>query len=85
MIRKHGNQKYNKKGVKDREIYQPVQLQTWFTAKRARYWVVSREATAASSGSVQDKEEGSLEVEGSGSDGFDPSGVIKTEVTIWIK
>ena len=34
------------------------------------------------SGSVQDEEEGSLEVEGSGSDSYDLSIVIKTKVTI---
>ena len=42
---------------------------------------MSREATATSSSSVQDKEEGSLEVEGSGSNSFNLSSVIKTEVT----
>lgn len=84
IIRKHSNQKHNKKGVKDNKIYRLVQLQTWFTAKRARYWVVSR-ATATSSGIVQEEEEGNLEVRGSGSDSLDPSAIIKTEVTTWIK
>ena len=38
-------------------------------------------ATATSSGTVQEEEEGNLEVRGSGSDSHDPSAIIKTEVT----
>ena len=42
-------------------------------------------ATATSSGTVQEEEEGNVEVRGGGSDSLDPSTVIKTEVTIRIK
>ena len=42
-------------------------------------------ATATSSSTVQEEEEGNLEVRGSGSDSLDLSTVIKTEVTTWIK
>ena len=83
-IRQHCNSQHDKKRVLDSKLFHLVKLQTWFSQKRARYWVVSREHITAS-GSVQDEEEGSLEVEGSGSDSYDPSAVIKTEVTTWIK
>jgi hypothetical protein len=38
-IRKHNSKEHGKK-AKNKEVFQAVQLQTWFGEKRARYWVV---------------------------------------------
>lgn len=83
-IRQHCNSRHYKQRLSDKELFSPVQLQTWFKEKRARYWVVSR-VLDSRSGSVQEDEEGSLEVGRSGSGSLNPSTVIKTEVTTWIK
>jgi hypothetical protein len=40
IIRKHCNIQHGQKRLKDEELFQAVQLQTWFREKRARYWVV---------------------------------------------
>ena len=39
-IRKHVNREHLKKRKKDGDIFNCVQLQTWFGNKRERYWVV---------------------------------------------
>ena len=39
-IKKHGNKVHDKKRVADDELYQIVQLQSWFDNRRAQYWVV---------------------------------------------
>ena len=84
LIRVHRNQKHDKQRGKDNELFTKVFLQTWVKEKRARYWAVSR-ATTTGSGTVQEEEEGSLEVSRSGSNCLDLSTRIKTEVTTWIK
>src|SRR5271156_1463625 len=74
VMRKHGNKEHNKKRVKDQEIFYAVQLQTWFTEKKARYWVVdaTRQSRDVNSGS------------GSGV-GNDIGAAIKAEIAEWIK
>jgi hypothetical protein len=39
-IKKHGNKAHEKKRVADEELYQVVQLQSWFDDRRAQYWIV---------------------------------------------
>ena len=74
VIRQHCNKEHDKKRLKDEELFQAVQLQTWFTEKRARYWVV--DATRLS----RDVNNNSS---GSGSD--DAGAAIKAEIAEWIK
>jgi hypothetical protein len=45
-IRKHANKVHNKKRVADEDIFQAVQLQSWFGEKRERYWVVDESQQA---------------------------------------
>jgi hypothetical protein len=40
--KQHGNQAHNKKRVADEDLFESVQLQTWFGEKRERYWVVDQ-------------------------------------------
>src|SRR5271165_3171176 len=66
VIRKHGNKEHNKKRVKDKEIFHAVQLQTWFTEKKARYWVVdatrqSRDVNNSSGSGSGSQDESSTE------------------------
>lgn len=70
VIRKHCNQQHNKQRLKDKELFQAVQLQTWFAEKRARYWVV--DATAQSRDVNND----------SGSDS-DALAAIKADIQEW--
>ena len=79
QMRKHCNIEHNKKRLKDEELFQAVQLQTWFSEKRARYWVV--DATRQARDNNTQSEDGNSD--GSGSD--DASAAIKAEVTEWIK
>jgi hypothetical protein len=39
-MKKHGNKEHSKKRAADEELYEVVQLQSWFDDRRARYWVV---------------------------------------------
>jgi hypothetical protein len=80
-IRQHCNSEHGKKRLKDRELFKAVQLQTWFTAKRARYWVVDVDATR------QTRDINISSGSGSGSsDGSDDNGaVIKAEVEEWLQ
>jgi hypothetical protein len=39
-IKKHANKVHEKKRVADEDIFQAVQLQSWFGEKRERYWVI---------------------------------------------
>jgi superfamily II DNA helicase RecQ len=39
-IREHVNRSHQKKGLPDLEIFTPIRLQTWFKAKKRRYWIV---------------------------------------------
>jgi hypothetical protein len=78
-IRKHYNIEHNKKRLKDEELFRAVQLQTWFTEKRARYWVVDATRQARDN-NTQSENRNSND---SGSN--DASAAIKAEVTKWIK
>jgi hypothetical protein len=78
-IRKHCNIEHNKKRLKDEELFRAVQLQTWFTEKRARYWVV--DATRQARDNNTQSENGNS----NGSGINDASAAIKAEVTKWIK
>jgi len=40
MMRKHGNKEHEKRRVTDQELFRVVRLQSWFSEKKARYWVV---------------------------------------------
>ena len=40
ILQTHGIREHNQKRLKDRQPFKPVQLQTWFSEKRARYWAV---------------------------------------------
>ena len=40
MIKKHGNNTHNKRRVADEDLFHVVKLQSWFSKKKARYWVV---------------------------------------------
>ena len=72
IMRWHCNTKHDKKHLKDEQLFQAVQLQTWFGEKRARYWVV--DATRPS----RDVNNGS----GSGSG--DAGAAIKAEIAEWM-
>jgi hypothetical protein len=41
-IKQHGNRTHNKKRVPDEDLYQVVQLQSWFDDRRAQYWIVDQ-------------------------------------------
>ncbi|OAF54217.1 hypothetical protein VC83_09543 [Pseudogymnoascus destructans] len=41
-MKQHGNKVHSKQRVADEDLFQPVQLQSWFDERRARYWVVDR-------------------------------------------
>lgn len=41
-IKKHGNKVHSKRRVADEELFELVQLQSWFDDRRARYWVVEQ-------------------------------------------
>jgi hypothetical protein len=41
-MKKHGNKAHDKKRAADEELYQVVQLQSWFDDRRARYWIVDQ-------------------------------------------
>ena len=73
VIRQHCNTKHNQRRLKDEQLFQAIQLQSWFGEKRARYWAV--DATRQS----RDVNNSS----GSGSD--DPGAAIKAEIKEWIK
>jgi hypothetical protein len=40
MIKKHGNSAHNKQRVADEDLFSAVRLQSWFSEKKARYWVI---------------------------------------------
>ena len=40
MIKKHGNSAHNKQRVADKDLFHIIKLQSWFSEKKARYWVV---------------------------------------------
>jgi hypothetical protein len=44
MVKKHGNSAHNKRRVADEDLFYIVKLQSWFSEKKARYWIVD-EAT----------------------------------------
>ena len=81
VMRKHGSKEHNQKGLKDEEIYIVIRLQTWFTAKRARYWVVDEDATRQARDINNNNRGGS----GSGSSSNDTGAAIKAEIEEWIK
>ena len=41
VVKKHANQVHSKKGEEDERIFARVKLQSWYGAKRERYWVVN--------------------------------------------
>jgi hypothetical protein len=41
-MKKHGNKEHNKKRVADEDLYEVVQLQSWFDDRRAQYWIVDQ-------------------------------------------
>jgi len=77
-IRKHSNTKHNKKRLKDEELFQAVQLQTWFIEKRARYWVVDATRQSGVNNESRDVNNGSSS--GSG----DASAAIRAEIAEWM-
>lgn len=81
VIRVHGNREHNKKRLKDEEIFYTVQLQSWFTEKKARYWVV--DATRQSRDVYNRNRSGSGSSSGSSSN--DASITIKAEIEEWMK
>jgi hypothetical protein len=48
-MKKHGNKIHDKRRVADEDLYQIVQLQSWFDDRRAQCWIVDQ--------SKQDKQE----------------------------
>jgi hypothetical protein len=71
-MRQYYNTEYNKKRLKDKELFRTVQLQTWFREKRARYWEVdetrlSRDINNSNSSSSDDA-----------------SAAIKAEIVEWM-
>jgi hypothetical protein len=75
-IRKHANQGHSKKRVPDEDIFKAVRLQSWFSGKRERYWVVDesqqiaqeRQARQAAIGDIGEESSNSNHAD-SGSDG----------------
>lgn len=43
VIRQHINAVHHKKRLADEDLFKPVQIQSWFAQKRARYWTVDLE------------------------------------------
>lgn len=41
-MKKHGNKAHDKQRVADEELYEVVQLQSWFDDRRAQYWIVDQ-------------------------------------------
>jgi hypothetical protein len=39
-VKQHGNKAHDKQRVADEDLYKVVRLQSWFDARRARYWIV---------------------------------------------
>ncbi|OBT44378.1 hypothetical protein VE00_07062 [Pseudogymnoascus sp. WSF 3629] len=39
-LKQHGNKAHNKQRIADEDLYEIVQLQSWFNDRRARYWIV---------------------------------------------
>lgn len=82
-LRNHGRQEHLcDKRLPDAQLFRAVQLQTWFTEKRARYWVVDVDATRVARDSNKGGGEGRS---GScrGSDD-DASAAIRAEITEWM-
>jgi len=77
-IRKHVNKEHDKKRLPDNELFQAVQLQTWFGEKRARYWVVN--ATRQSDVNNESRDVNNSSSSGSG----DASAVIRAEIAEWM-
>ena len=42
IMRQHSNKVHNKRRVTDEDLFESVQLQSWFGEKRERYWVVDQ-------------------------------------------
>lgn len=83
-IRNHGFKEYNKeKRLQDKELFQIVQLQTWFGEKRARYWVV--DATRPARNVNNSSGDGSGNSSHNSSDNNNTSATIKAEIEEWIK
>jgi hypothetical protein len=40
MVKAHGNSAHDKRRVSDEDLFRVVKLQSWFSEKKARYWVV---------------------------------------------
>jgi hypothetical protein len=72
VIRQHCNAEHDKKRLKDEELFQAVQLQTWFREKRARYWVVDE--------TRQSRDVNKSSGRGSG----DAGAAIKAEIAEWM-
>ena len=58
VLRKHVREKHSKKGEKDERICVRVRIQSWYGAKRARYWTVNDAAAGADDGTSRQEEEG---------------------------
>ena len=74
IIRWHCNAKHDKKRLRDEELFQAVQLQTWFTEKRARYWAVDATRRARD----EDRSRGRGDGDG------DAVTALKAEITEWM-
>jgi Orsellinic acid/F9775 biosynthesis cluster protein D len=51
-MKKHGNIAHDKQRVADNELYEVVQLQSWFDDRRAQYWIVDKSKQAGQPGDV---------------------------------
>lgn len=80
LLRKHQSKEHNRRYLKNEEICTVVHLQTWFTKKKARYWVV--DATRPS----RDVNNTSGSSSGSRNDATEDTGAaIKAEIEEWMK
>jgi hypothetical protein len=79
VLQIHGLKEHDQKRLKDKQLFKPVQVQTWFGQKRARYWVVD------ASGESRDVNNG--QGGGSGSDNKesrDAGVAIKAKIEEWL-
>ncbi len=47
VVKKHANREHSKQGEEDERIFARVRLQSWYGAKRERYWVVEESGRGA--------------------------------------
>lgn len=91
-MKKHGNRAHSKQRVPDEELFHIVRLQSWFSEKKARYWVVDEareqeQARQARRAATRDVGEETDSVDGGNEDSeSDPDGVddqIAQDIEKW--